>query len=228
MKTLIDSYGEVVRNNIDFICKLQTFLALIAAALVIAANQHLSQGPGPLAVVLALLSIPSAAWWAKRRIRRYEQSGRRQSHPDFDFSGKWKLEGRFLHAFRLVAHEPLPPSQQGNISIAQTPFWIALSSSNIVSTANKTELGGWSWLSASLSDSGKQIYAAYKIDEMPDPAVRTLRSEGYGFETFTVTEWDPPTTGGRPRIMRNLWYDCAQGNDAILYIGEAAARRVDF
>jgi hypothetical protein len=231
MKTLIEGYGKAVRDNIDFVCKLQTWIAIIAAGLVLAVNEHLSKGLGQLAIILVLFSIPSAAWLAKIRIRNYETSIWRETRPDLDFSGRWKFEGRFLQAFRLLPHEPLPPSLKGDITVEQTPFWISLNSGRLVSTVSHADLGGWSWLSAAISEGGKQIYAAYKVDEMPDPALKTLRSEGYGVDSFTVTEWDPPASGtaihGRPRVMRNHWYDCVRENDAVLFIGEATLRRVD-
>ena len=56
-----------------------------------------------------------------------------------------------------------------------------------------------------------------------------MRSEGHGFDLFVTIEWDDvgEIGRGRPKRMRNFWYDCVREDGGNLYIGEALMRRVD-
>jgi hypothetical protein len=230
MNTLINSYEEVVRRNIDFVCRLQTAVAVIAAACFALLGSHLSSYLGQAAIVLTIISIPSVAWLAKRRIVRYEKSGWKDAHPDLDFSGQWRSEVRFLHALKAVVdNEPPPPPQHGEILIEQTPFGIAFTSGKLKSTRTGNDLGGWTWLTANISDKGRVIYALYQMDDMPDPGVNNQRSPGYGFDILAVTEWSEcadPEIRGRPKVMRNVFYDCVRDDGRTVYIGDAVLRRV--
>ena len=229
MTTLITSYEEVVRRNIDFVCRLQTAVAVVAAA-AFALLGSLSSYLGQAAIVLTVISIPSVAWLAKRRIVQYEKSGWKDFHPHLDFSGQWTSEVRFLHAFKAIPdEEPLPPNQHGEILIEQTPFGIVFTSGKLKSKKSGSDLGGWSWATVNLSDNGRMIYAVYQMDEMPDPQVNNQRTPGYGFDILAVTQWSEgtdPKKRGKPKEMHNVFYDCVHDDGRTVYIGDAVLRRV--
>lgn len=80
-----------------------------------------------------------------------------------------KVEVRRPLAARIQAlpHEQLPP-QQGEILIEQTPFAITLTSSKLMTKSTERaekNLGGWTWLSANLSDNGRRIDALYEMEK---------------------------------------------------------------
>ena len=226
MKTLIDEYKAVVERTVDLACKLQTGVAIVAGPLIWLLTEYLSPVLGRVSVVLLLLSIPSVAWWAKHRIRKYEHGGWQRRHPSLNFGGTWDIHVKFLHALKIQAQTTLPPEQEGQVSIEQTPFGLTQKSSCLVSKNSRDELGGWKWLAANVSDDGRSVFAAYQMDELPNASLKNKRSHGHGFQEITVTEWEQGFTLGRPKTMHAFWYDCIRddAND-LIYIGETTLRR---
>lgn len=223
---LIEDYKSTVNRTLGIVCKAQSWVSVICAVGIWMLSEKVSPEHGRIAIIMTLISIPSVALWGQRKIRRYEEQSWREEHPSLDFSGTWDSSSEFLVEIKVSATELSSIGNEGCIVISQTPFHLKLDSCSLRQKNSQEDLGGFDWLSASMSDDGKYIYTVYKMVDLHDQHLKDQRSHGIGYQLFEAREWENNDPRKRPKRMSSYWYDCVKEDQTTsLYIGKTTYHR---
>ncbi len=218
MRKARKGFREETKKTIKRLAIAQTIATLFCAALIIFINDILNTNWSKYSMLGLILSIPSLSFIAIWRLNYFEKRAWRRKFKYIDFNGKWQVECDLKYDFTDGSPQKVDIKNNGIIEIRQTPFKIELINCNLKS--NNNNLGGWDWLSATVSEDGNVIETLYKMTDLPDLERMSERSHGIGYEHIRVTEREKGSSRRRPIKLESYWYDCVNPNNFPTYIGK--------